>query len=172
MALETIDPPQVTSQDLIRFWAKVTIGDFSECWDWKGYIGNRGYGKARIRSSPQYLAHRLAYYFTFNHWPVPCACHKCDRPACCNPFHVFEGTQKDNRNDAGEKHRLPKGERNGNAKLTENEVKQILVRNREGALDREIAAEFDISIGQANKIHNRRVWKWVGTDPVASPSNS
>lgn len=172
MASEILIPPQFTPQDIVLFWSKITIRDLDDCWDWKGRPTNSGYGKVRIRSSPQYQAHRIAYYFTFNYWPVPCACHTCDRPICCNPFHLFEGTQKQNREDAQEKARLPKGERNGNSKLTETQVKQILTRNREGATDREIAAEFDISTGQVNKIYNRRVWKWVDDDVVASSPES
>lgn len=34
-------------------------------------------------------------------------CHKCDNPKCCNPFHLFLGTQYENNHDAIDKGRLP-----------------------------------------------------------------
>ena len=35
------------------------------------------------------------------HW----ACHECDTPACINPDHIFDGTVKDNNQDARRKRR-------------------------------------------------------------------
>jgi hypothetical protein len=53
-------------------------------------------------------------------------CHTCDNPACVNPKHLWIGTQKDNMGDASDKGRISHGIRNGTAKLTEKQVKEIL----------------------------------------------
>ena len=37
------------------------------------------------------------------------ACHFCDNPRCINPFHLFAGTDRDNKIDASFKGRLGKG---------------------------------------------------------------
>ena len=46
--------------------------------------------------------------------------HHCGNPLCCNPKHLFLGTQYDNLQDASKKGRLGRnmqGEKNGNVKL-------------------------------------------------------
>lgn len=63
-------------------------------------------------------------------------CHKCDRPQCFKIDHLFVGTQRDNMQDALSKGRMifpyrvdgwvpPRGEKNGQAKLKECEVREI-----------------------------------------------
>ena len=55
------------------------------------------------------------------------ALHKCDNPSCCNPNHLFWGTQKDNMADCAAKGRInpSKGELSGRAILTEKDVIDI-----------------------------------------------
>jgi hypothetical protein len=89
-----------------RFWEKVAIGNTDTCWEWQACTYHNGYGKfALTRSNPVY-AHRLAYEFT--HGPIPTGlliCHTCDNHLCCNPQHLFVGTQKDNMQDCKRKGR-------------------------------------------------------------------
>lgn len=70
------------------------------CW----YKGNDW---SRYHSIDGERAHRISYRLFVG--PLPhnlLACHKCDRPGCIYPLHLFKGTNTDNRNDAIQKGRL------------------------------------------------------------------
>lgn len=55
--------------------------------------------------------------------------HTCDNPSCINPEHLLQGTHQDNMNDAVERGRQARGERNRHAKLTETEARYIKYSN-------------------------------------------
>jgi hypothetical protein len=54
------------------------------------------------------LVHRVAARLWLNYKPESglFVLHKCDRPACFNPKHLFIGTQKDNMSDCSRKGRI------------------------------------------------------------------
>ena len=89
-----------------RFWSKVDISNnIDDCWEWRASFGFRDYGKIRI--GPTYVAaHRVAYYITNGAFNESLnVCHSCDNPKCCNPNHLFLGTQSDNNFDKIQKGR-------------------------------------------------------------------
>lgn len=112
-----------------RIKLNVIVRPLTGCWEWKGYKV-RGYGRTIIGSRTDgtrktIAAHRLSYETFVG--PIPDGmdvCHKCDNPCCVNPDHLFVGTRQDNIDDRERKGRNkpPKGVRNGNAKLTEDDV--------------------------------------------------
>ena len=93
----------------IRLWRKIKRGKKNECWPWIGKAKINGYGILGLggRGAGNVLAHRAAYELSVG--PIPDGfylCHKCDNPPCCNPTHLFVGTQLDNLRDASVKKRM------------------------------------------------------------------
>jgi hypothetical protein len=122
------DIPELTESDVQRFWSKVAIKGPDECWEWTSGKSRDGYGRITLRDSLPYFANRVAYFLSDGGQPGQLmVCHKCNRPSCCNPSHLFLGTQKDNVTDCINKgrRRSDVGEHNPRAKLTLDEVGQI-----------------------------------------------
>lgn len=96
-----------------RFWAKVNKFAPRGCWLWTAST-IRGYGQFHLprlagRQHTVY-AHRLAWTLTNGEIQDNLfVCHTCDQPLCCNPSHMFLGTQADNLADARQKGRLVDG---------------------------------------------------------------
>src|ERR1019366_7608278 len=92
------------------------------CWEWQrgkswgyGVIFRNGRGKT-------YRTHRVALEVRIGKsLGSLLALQRCDNRSCCNPAHLFPGTQQDNMDDAKAKGRLSgwsfPGERNPSAKL-------------------------------------------------------
>jgi hypothetical protein len=87
-------------------------------------------------------------------------CHKCDNPQCINPEHFFLGTHKDNMQDMVMKGRnnpmAMVGERNGQAKLTAQQVINILNSTQ---TYRTIAAKYGVSKAAITNIKTRKSWR-------------
>ncbi len=170
--------PQFNEADIRRFWRHVEILTLDECWCWKLTKSTGGYGQITVHSRTL-KAHRVAYYLFNSVDPESMlVCHKCDNPPCCNPYHLFLGTEKDNIQDAKAKGRLntaagdfhgtkthperhARGVDSGLAKL--NDVTARLARDlySHGLSQQEIAARLGVTRECASRIIRGNNWKHV-----------
>lgn len=75
------------------------------CWLWDGTTNTKGYGQISFRGK-MHMVHRLMYQI--HHGEIPkgqLVCHRCDRPGCWNPVHLWLGTPKQNSLDMSNKRR-------------------------------------------------------------------
>lgn len=89
------------------------------------------------------------------------AAHSCGNKWCVNPHHLRWATVKENHADKLLHGTIARGSRNGNAKLNEASVRAIKKMLGGGALLREVADEFDVSVTNVSDIKRGRIWSWV-----------
>lgn len=94
---------------LARFEASFERRGSNQCWPWLKCCDGWNYGTFYFQGKNR-KAHRVAFYLKHGRWPEPNGLHSCDNPPCCNPRHVFEGTDADNAADRVAKGRQAKGE--------------------------------------------------------------
>ena len=71
------------------------------------------------------------------------------------------GTQAENMQDMIRHGRTTRGERSGTAKLTNDAVRKMKKRLREGAMVKTVAAEFGITEKHASRINTGNRWGWL-----------
>ena len=131
-----------------------------ECWPWTGYVSKAvhaaidhpGYGRIDLLGLKGVYAHRIAY-LAAHPGSITLDCkdglfvlHRCDNPICCNPKHLFLGTNQDNIDDKVKKGRCPdlRGTRCYAAKLSEEDVREIR-RLKPQATLKALAFLYDVS---------------------------
>jgi hypothetical protein len=88
--------------------------------------------------------------------------HRCDNPPCCNPAHLFLGTDADNSDDKVSKSRHPHGVTHGRAKLTEDDVRAIRATYAaEPVSQMTLAALYGVNQTIISDVVLRRSWKHI-----------
>ena len=96
-----------------RVFARISIGEIDDCWEWCGAMSGSGYGRITVNYK-QVQAHRYVYSLFMGNIPNELdLCHKCDNRSCVNPNHLFIGSRSDNMRDAARKGRLFSQNHNG-----------------------------------------------------------
>jgi hypothetical protein len=135
-----------------------------------------GYGRLLV-AARALAAHRVSWLL--HHGPIPeglGVLHRCDNPACCNPAHLFLGTNADNTRDAQAKGRLASGSRHAwrrqperhpmrvrpeLKKLKEEDVRAMRGLRRRGMTYTQIAERFAANARTVQAAVRGISWRWV-----------
>jgi len=168
-----------------RFWKKVDkSGGADACWLWTAACDDKGYGKFSTSTGHWEFAHRVSCIMA--HGAIQDGLgvlHRCDRPGCVNPAHLFLGTRGDNAADRDAKGRVASGDKHGlrlhpekaargaacgSAKLTDEDVRVIRAMWDSGQHSQaELAHRFGVDKSTICNICHLKTWKHVADDPAA-----
>lgn len=152
------------------FWAQVERARPWECWEWQAGVSDCGYGRFSL-DHKKVLAHRRAFELFHGRAPREdlCVLHSCDNRRCCNPMHLREGTNTDNVADRVSRGRTycggpdnlrpSPGILNGRAKLTEEQVYEILRLSKDGYNNTEISRMYNVANQLISRIVSGQCWK-------------
>ena len=141
-------------------WDRVDVsGGNAACWLWTGPVDRYGYGVYSRKGR----AHRLAWEHHNGRElsAEEVVRHSCDNPRCCNPAHLFAGTQIENIDDRVQKGRSAQGQKNGRAKLTATEARAIY---KSGVSVSEMARRYGIDESTVRGIRTGKTWAWATKD--------
>lgn len=158
-------------QMMTRFkkYLPVDRPDAQACWPWQGTTMANGYGQF-IYHGKHYYAHRVSYELFHGEAPGKgFVCHTCDNKLCVNPAHLYLGTPATNLADALERGRFPIGEDAGQAKLSEEQVKDVFTLWNNGKTQEEIADLYGVSGTTIHAIIAGRNWKHVPRPRLRQP---
>jgi hypothetical protein len=162
------NPISLTAKDITRFWSKVDKRSSDECWPWKAKHKCKGYGMfywGGFYNGHHTQASRVAYALTFGDPGELEVLHRCDNRLCCNPSHLFAGTQADNMHDMIKKNRSlyigKKGENHHLHVLKKDQVIEIKHRLKAGEKQTHLAKEFGVHWQTVHLISKNRIWKEV-----------
>jgi len=143
-----------------RLWTRVDSTK-NGCWPWSGNT-LRGYGRLRFQNR-DHIAHRVAWELTYG--PIPdgmCVLHRCDNPPCCNPKHLFLGTQQDNIDDRDHKGRTTRGEGVVISVLTKEDVRKIRSSYAQGGYTQKALAEiYGVDRTTVSRVIQLKTWRHI-----------
>jgi len=140
-----------------KFWARMRRDD-DGCLRWSGRTDRDGYGRLRKHGTRR-GAHQVAWELTYG--PIPdglCVLHRCDHPPCCDPEHLFLGTNQDNNADKVAKGRGTQGEQVALAKLNPAAVRLIRSSKATTVVLGRLLGVSDVAVGL---VRRGRTWRHV-----------
>lgn len=156
--------PGLAASAIARMLSKIEIITETGCWIFMGGL-SEGYGvvsSAGPRGTAPERAHRLSYGHFNGEIPDGLfVCHRCDIRCCCNPHHLFLGTQNVNNADMAAKDRSSHGEDRYNAKLTVELVLSMRLSHAAGQSISSLARSIGVSIPTARKAIRGITWERV-----------
>lgn len=147
---------------IARFWSKVDRRGPDRCWEWQAARLHFGHGAFSLMGR-QIHAHRFAMMVALA-GDIPdgmFVLHNCDNPPCCNPAHLYVGTQRQNVEDRERRHRGAKGSACGMAKLTPSAVRDIRCSLAKGATAASLGRRYHVTKQSICNIAHRRTWTHV-----------
>jgi len=132
------------------------------CWNWLGAKNKQRYG-TKTFAGKGIKVHRLFYESFIGEIPQgKNVCHKCDNPSCCNPGHLFLGTQSENMQDMIKKKRsnFLVGEKCKRSIFKNEDILEIR-RLYPSITQVGLSKQFNCSEGAIAAIVHRRTWKHI-----------
>jgi len=117
------------------------------CHEWQGSRNSKGYGTLKFNTRTL-AAHRVAWEIA--HGPIQGGLHvlhRCDNPPCCNPEHLYVGTNAENVGD-----REIRG-RHGKRKLSDADVSAIRASTE---MTMHLAARYGVAKMTIRRYRNHR----------------
>lgn len=155
-----------------RFWSNVdkngpVCHGLGRCWNWMAGRDKDGYGRIRVYGR-RTRTHR--YSWIIHNGSIPNdlrVLHYCNNFICVNPGHLYLGDHSDQMDAMVKNGLTAQGSRNGSAKLTECDVKEVRKRCGSGFETDEIHAianELGVSYATIYDIVIMRTWKHLATE--------
>jgi len=152
------------TNQLSDVWKKINRRGEDDCWEWVGACDSGGYGRMGL-DGKYHPVHRLAYKSIYGNISDKInVLHTCDNRKCCNPNHLFLGTDKDNAIDKVRKGRQQRlcGELNGRCKLTNEQVKEIrILYSTNNYSYTQLSNKYNVTKANISNIINYKLWKHI-----------
>jgi hypothetical protein len=148
----------MTDQEFWEWFESKLVTTDSGCKEWSMCRFAQGYGVVRMEGKNM-KAHRMSLEHSLGRslHAGMFALHSCNNPPCCNPEHLREGTNQENVHDKLRADRQPRGETNGKAKLTLDQVNEIR-QNPHLLSQRRLADQYGVQKACIAKIQRGKTW--------------
>lgn len=125
------------------------------CLNWDGPVTSKGYGLGMKADGKYVRAHRLAYRLHVGAIPAGAhVLHHCDNRRCCEPTHLYLGSNEENIVDKMVRDRSGK-------KLCREQVARIKARLAAGESRRSLASAFGVNPSNITRIATGERWAHV-----------
>jgi len=137
-----------------RFAEKFTVLE-NGCWQWNAFCNPGGYGMFYFAGKPC-LAHRASYDMHYGITdPKVEIVHSCHNSKCVNPEHLRIDSHSNNCIDT------VKNKKQRTQKITEEQVKEIRIKLKQGISQKKIADEYNLCQQNVSCIATKKSWWWL-----------
>lgn len=147
-------------KSLAQILANTRVDPATGCRIWLGGTYSNSYGQVWWQGRGCHV-HRVVWTLIHGDPGDLDVLHTCDNRPCCEPIHLFLGTQTDNNKDCVAKGRRPRGGRCYNHKLTEAQVVEIKELLAAGETHTRVALRFRVTSQAISSIARNVTWKHV-----------